>query len=374
MADPIASLQPRQIDRNWYYSGQVRQSVTGFNPTSSKIFYDQRSALADWLPNQQKSARLFNERDHLVREVLYSIHDYLHIWAYHAIASLRPQLKLGWGKITDETLEDFAFAHLLTEAVATAGLDYWYLSTVNLNEVCPVGTRLKNLTVSYREEDLREYQRFNPRLIVQEPDFFEALSLFYCSGILDGFAIGDLGRSPMLLHWVEHEIRYGARQRKYIRMWLRYLGGAQATPLRKLDAPVQIDKKWQRELIRQLGQLLWEKVKEDRLHTFGTGWNARATWRAPEGSPFDFRFVNYHSLSPADLRRLDRGEFVPQSFPFLFRQLVSGHDWASFNRANLPLMKKIQKGQDYHAALQFLSGLPTLHKKQESTRELFTLN
>ena len=135
-----------RIDRRWAYEDILPISLSGFNPLTRSVFYAAKSSMADWLLDPYGPSRAHNFRDRLVREVLMAAHDYLHIWAYGVVRDVCPGLGLGTRAITRARLDDFVFAHLLTEAAATVGLDYWYLGCVNLNQVCDVGTRVTGIT------------------------------------------------------------------------------------------------------------------------------------------------------------------------------------------------------------------------------------
>jgi hypothetical protein len=165
-------LQPRAIDRTWQYERAIPMSVVGFNPFNGTIYYGARSFLARWLREPHASARLHNEGDYLVRELLFAVHDYLHAWSVALIRELAPELGYGSTPIIREQIDRLAFCHLLTEAVATCGLDYWYLSTLELDDVVPIGSLTTGLTISYHERFLPEYRRFHPEFRVQDPEFF----------------------------------------------------------------------------------------------------------------------------------------------------------------------------------------------------------
>ena len=126
MEDPAIRLVPRAVDAAWRYRQIAPVSVVGFNPWIKSVFYASESLFAAWLEDPYGSARAHNEDDLLVYEVLMAAHDHLHAWASLAIAALRPELRFGVGRITADKLEDHVFCHLLTEAVASGGLDYWY--------------------------------------------------------------------------------------------------------------------------------------------------------------------------------------------------------------------------------------------------------
>jgi hypothetical protein len=118
-----------------------------------------------------------------------------------------------------------AFCHLLTEAAAVIGLDYWYLSQFDLNSAVPIGTSFRHVSVSYDVKHLEEYRRFCPDLRVEHPGFVRFLGTFYCTGVFEGFSPQDLKDSPLLYKWLCHELVYGRRQREYTRLWLQHLSG-----------------------------------------------------------------------------------------------------------------------------------------------------
>ena len=93
-----------------------------------------------------------------------------------------------------------AFCHLLSEAVAVMGLDYWTLCVREINEDCPIGTSAGPLTVSGLESWASECRKFNPSLDVQSVGFFRQLAEFYCSGEFDDFRASDPKRNPQLLN------------------------------------------------------------------------------------------------------------------------------------------------------------------------------
>src|SRR5207237_1319288 len=82
-----------------------------------------RSPLAEWLDDPAQGVRELNQDDALLTEVLFAVHDYLHVWAYHLVRDAVPDLGFGRPPASEAELEDHVFCHLLTEAVATVGLD-----------------------------------------------------------------------------------------------------------------------------------------------------------------------------------------------------------------------------------------------------------
>lgn len=373
MEDPEIRLVPRAVDAAWRYRRIAPVSVVGFNPWIKSVFYASESLFAAWLADPYGSARAHNEDDLLVYEVLMAVHDHLHAWASLAIAALLPELRFGVGRITAANLEDHVFCHLLTEAVASGGLDYWYLATVDLNDVCDIGTRTRGLTSAYDERHLSEYRRYNPALDVQRVEFLGELTRFYCTGALRGFDLRAVRRSPRVHRWLVRELSYGARQRAYTRQWLAHLAGEE---LRhgpsQLEAPVACEAPWKEALVRDLSRLLWEKVKEGVAHPFGAGWDARESWAAPASKPIDYRFTNYNAL-PAALRAAPQHGPVDM-FEYYFYQRVGRHRLATFDEELVKLFPSLIERRDVALVESVLRHQELLPEGRGEPRDLFFPN
>ena len=315
--------------------------------------------MAQWLKSPGASARELNEQDVLVREVLFLAHDYLHTWAYQVIHSLTRQLvpKLGFGTaaVTAQNFEDFVFCHLLSETVATVGLDYWYLAATDLNRVCDIGTAVRTLTTAYREENLREYRHFNPKLEVQTPEFFEMFARFYCDGVFPGYELDDLRKSPLTLKWIKNELEYGETQRKYARAWFSYLSG-----VRNLgDAPVDYSAAWKTELIRHVGRLLWIKVKEgpkeihDEISCFR--FDSSVVFESGGAGALDFRFRNVNRVRPEEaVKTILAGSHPKRNLRHFLYQYLSTFDYEAMDPEKIEQVLRLQKKRDFQAIEQLL--------------------
>ena len=347
LADPTVRIVPRAVDKEWVYAQISPMNVTGFNPYRRELYVGARSSAWSWIQAGCRGDRRFNEADSLVQEVLFLVHDYLHCWAVAAIQHEVPEIGFGHAPITPESIEAFTFCHLLTEAVATIGLDYWYLSTIHLDELCELGTTSSVLTVSFHENAVKEYQRFDPSLEVQHPRFFERLARFYCSGVWDDLSVDDLRASPKLLGWLKHELAYGEKQREYARHWLSHLsGGAVALSHAALSEPVAIKHPWQRRLLRKLAELSWEKVKNEPTLRVKPTVKRTASWRAPKSAPLDYRFANLNRMGRADEYAASRNARTDANFGYFFAQWIGAHDFASFPREELVLLKYLLEKKD----------------------------
>jgi hypothetical protein len=328
LEDPCVEFRTRSLDQGWKYQRAVPAPLTGFNPSLGAIFVAARSRLSTWLADPKQSARPLNQGDELVLEVLFAVHDYLHVWAYRAIRDACPELRFGSAACSASELETRVFCHLVTEAAATVGLDYWYLSTVDLNAVVDVGTTRATLTTPYHERNAREYKRFCPSFDPQRASFLEDMVTTYCAGTFPGLSRSDVDRSPMILEWMKQELHYGAAQRSYARQWFAFVGRMDYMPSRaQLLAPCESQRPWQKRLVRDLSRRLWELVKDGKRVAF----DARSRVDPREygdltGRRLDFRFVNACQVDFRDATTMARADRGPESMTALLRQLLSMHE------------------------------------------------
>lgn len=369
LADPRMRPVARAVDAGWAYERFIKKVSPGFNPFAGQIIFASQSRFGHWRSRPQQSARSLNHEDRLLREVCFYVHDYLHNWTYGVIRVLRPQAELGFGRIFTRNFEDLTFLHLVTEAAATVGLDYWYLATIAVNDVCPIGSHFGQLTVTYREEHLAEYRRARPGLVVQAPEFFEELVSFYCTGEIHGFDARDLQRSPLLFTWLSHEVAYGVRQREYTRAWLAHLG-AVALAERDLGRPVRCDKPWQRRLVRSVGEALWGLVKHGADFQIEVI-DPRDAWTARGRPTIDPRFVNLGCLEPAEL-----DQFVDASIALreiVMVQYLVRHDLARFDRDKDGVLRAVMKASDLRGLRGLLRDEPMLPRSSHEPHDILVL-
>ncbi len=375
LADPHVQMVPRRIDHDWFVDGVIPYRTSGFNPSRHSVYFAANSPLCRWLEDPTGSARDLNEADRLVDEVLISVHDYLHCWAYGAIHEIFPKLGMGHSDIRPHNVEDLVFAHLLSEAVATVGLDYWFLSAVDLNEVCPIGTTRTMFAVGYREADRAEFRRFNPEFNAQHEGFFGDVSRFYCSGEIQGFGVRDLAKSPKLLAWLNHELKYGENQRRITRLWFAHLSqGTVKYSDRDLVAPVSVRAGWKARLIESLGALLWRKVKLGELLPFRGPGSGVEVWQTRPNLAPDFRFVNLNALSPDWLVSHPRARLTPGSFQYLCYQYLSQFDRNTVSKPALRRLRAITDGRDLKELILLLKGAKRVSSDESAPQDLLMMN
>lgn len=374
MTDENFGFIPRAIDNHWVYNQIIPIRVAGFNPFLNGAFFANKSAFASWLPAPWKSARILNQDDELVYEVLFAIHDYLHFWCARAICSLRPELGFGTKPINKKNFEDFIFCHLVTEAAATAGLDYWHLGTLDLNHLCEIGTTRKNLTVPYRIEDEPEYARFNPAFTAQNPGFFEWLVNLYLSGKPKGFDSSAMHDSPKIKRWLDKEIVYGKSQRMYSRGWLSYLSGETVDCAEKvLPKPVGNEEPWKRALVRDIGERLWVKVKKNEGWESDGKFDPEEIWRSNPKRPSDLRYLNLNRLSaPAALRSLKSKR--EDEAKHAAAQWICRHDFESFDSGTTERIEDLFTTRQFAKIPSLLRSGRKIQPLADEPRDVFVLN
>jgi len=374
LADDQVRLVRHASDAEWSYAGLTRATGFGFNPVRGEVHVAANALVTRWLDGDVADLRALNERDALMEELAYCVHDYLHAWAALQIAELAPELGFGTAPLGAANLDAHAFALLATEAVAVVGLDYWWLSTFDLPAELDIGSCFRNLAVSYRESDIDEFRRANPSFRAQEPGFLRSIAEFYCHGRFPGFDAADTRQSPRLLRWLHHELSYGQLQRRYTRIWLHHLAGLPLPGNAVAQAPVRCDEGWQTRLLDALGERLWAKVRLGDACRARRTRESDATWRAPEVGPIDARFTNLASFPDPDAAVAARG-LVPDSRPQWAEQRLRLHpaDDPEFLAVVPSLLRSV--GDDDGALLRWsLRGRSRVDGGRcDETRDLFFL-
>jgi hypothetical protein len=253
-------LWTRPVHARWrrFHRGRIG---TGWNPFLRRICLAQDPKLLQLFARTHVDCRDLNGPDDALSEQILAVaHDFLHIAAIAWMLELAPVRDRLLARRGAASVDELAFLMLVGEAVATVGLDYWYLSLGNPLQQ-QLGSMQRGYALSYSVCDDIEYLQFNSRWNTQRASFFVELATFYCTGRFVGFAAEDVRRSPKLHHWLGHELSYGATQRVYARQWLAYLHGEATPDEARAGAPVACDAAWQAEVIGAMGDRLWGYVK-----------------------------------------------------------------------------------------------------------------
>jgi hypothetical protein len=365
----------RGIDQSWKEDGAIPISVSGFNPYESSGFIAKKSALAEWLKDPSQSVRPLNSSDSLVIQALFMAHDYLHAWAISTIRELASaDFSYGTDAVHLKNIEDYVFCHLLTEAVATVGLDYWFLSQIKLNDLCPVGTRVRCLTIGYHSDYDQEIRRFNSEIKIHDPRFFSFMAHFYCDGVFSGFTIDDLKKSPILMNWIDHEVMYGEKQREYARLWFSYLSKEGPSSARKnLNAPLKIKKDWQKKLILELAESLWDFFKNPS--GIKQSFDGSRLWRFADERDPDPRFNNLlHFDLKSMLKSASKGPNREEKLDFLAFQYVSQYDLKKCALKIRSLVPALVGKKDFGALERIFKNQIKVPRSEEEPAHLLMLN
>ena len=371
--DPHVQLVSRRFDAEWQYSDLTKRIGGGYNPFAGQVYVAHDSLVVRWLGGEQSDLRALNENDAFVQELAMCVHDYLHAWAGQQLAELAPELGFGTAPLCADNLEAQVFGLLVTEAVATVGADYWWLSSIDLAEMLDIGSRFRTLTVSYVQSDLPEFQRCSPDFEVLDPSFFRRIAEFYCHGRFSGFDLSDVRRSPRLLRWLRHEIEYGQVQRRYSRQWMQHLAGIVAYAPGQLGGPVACDEPWQRALLDELGQRLWAKIRGEDPQWAAAPIDPERTWRAPTRGPVDFRFTNLACFADPDAEVERRGIAVASLAHWADQRIrlhAFPYDDREFRRVVPNLRDTVERDQG-QLLRWALSSRPRLEPEPESHIEMF---
>ncbi len=326
--DPYIKIVQRAVDNEWVYQNVLSNKMSGFNPSHRAIYISYQSNLGHWL-RRVKQSRFKDTHRILNMEILFLIHDYLHCWGYLMIQELLPKLRFGFGKINKKNAESYVFCHLLTEAIATVGLDYWYLCTLSPNKLRNlglnyIGLKYRGLSVTYHECNLRNHQKFNKNFTAQRVKMFGDIASFYCSGSFPYFSMRNIEKSSSLKKWLSHEFDYGKKQRIFTREWISYLSEKKVEfNKNKLDKPVLINKAWQRKLIAEIGEKLWDLIKHNKQHEFQNIQKKIRSWKRIKMKTPDFRFTNLNKLNKKYIKLIKKDLNYEENFWFFCQQYLS---------------------------------------------------
>lgn len=346
-------LTDRAIDSSWLYSGIVPLAPAGFDPFGRTVYVPARCRLARWRERQTDALERLNAGEWLLYEVFGAVHDYLHVWA---VAELTRELfpdAHGPVETTPAHRDDIEFIYIVSEAVATVGVDFWYLAKLDINDLCPIGSGFVGLTSSYRERDLQRYRAVAPAFRVQEPQFLSWLVDGYCALAFEHFSAADLRRDARLRHWLEHELRMAAKQLRLIRDWVTHLTGWP----RRRSRVVEFRSARRRAAVARVAERLWA-ISHDGAAPVLRRTHLRLPVRRKR--PVDYRFTNLLSLQEwpdfdaRQLSRLDVRQFAYFTYQYLSAFEFSG---AGRERKLRQIVEACVLARDFERLRELTAGL-----------------
>lgn len=289
-------LTQRGVDTRWTDSGLIPWNMTGFAPQNGLVYYSPASGIeklwSDGLPGMKNSEML----NRAMEAHLWCIHDYLHIWCYSIMNEAMPELGIGNVDISSTNIEAMVYCHLLSEVCAVVGLDYWYLSNMDLANEVGVNLKLRTLSTTYNFEKLEDFRKVSPDFNPQSKSFFFDILHLFCYSEIIGADSARLNESSEFCKWAKHELKYSLLQREYTRLWLSHIGGFSMDYL-QLSSPVDYSSGWKVELAKICSDALWDNL-------MGNTWNKHkilnSSW---SGKTIDFRFTNICALDSSHIRK-----------------------------------------------------------------------
>lgn len=315
-------LTPRGVDTRWTDSGLIPWNMTGFAPQSGLIFYSPACGLNELLSQGIVGLSNVEMLDRAVEAYLWCVHDYIHTWCYSLIDRAMPELGLGRALIDDGNLDSMVYCHLLSEVCAVVGLDYWYLSEINLPAQLGLSQRFRTLSTRYHSEHLPEFRVVDPTFCPKSKDFFFKILHLFCQSEILGADASNLRQSPTFYRWAKHELEYSVLQREYSRLWFTHLGGFSINPF-KLSRPVDPTIEWRPSLAKMCADALWDGITNRT-------WNAlpvqlKSSWSS---QTTDFRFTNICELDFSFIRsQMLNGKVTGLQAQMLGYQYLCRYDW-----------------------------------------------
>jgi hypothetical protein len=252
----LTKLVPRPYDSRWKYLGIVKKFQSGFNAYSGKIYYNQISELSLWIQTGIVPENRL-KRTNLVNEYLFLTHDFIHHWGMLQIETfLRKFLKKSLYSMAPENQ---VFFLLLTEAMATVGLDYWVLSQFPLGKQFNLEQDYHQLTITLSPSQVENIKKVKSDFTIHKKKLFSEIVAFYLSGEMQGFDVQDIEKSPDLKKYIVHELEYGEMQRSYARIWVDQIWHRRVS-VEDDFSPALIKEDWQNDLIGYLEEVLWKLV------------------------------------------------------------------------------------------------------------------
>ena len=317
LADPYFKVVNRPVDASWTSAG-ITKSSAGFNPAHHVFYAAKQSLFAEWIAAPDTFRCPVDRRKELAYEAVIFAHDYLHSWGLRLISELCPGFRIKTPENQAE-LREQAFFLILSEAVATVGLDYWYLSKAGVEERTGADFQLGPLTIKYFEKYLPLYRRADPDLTIRTPQFFDRLFRLYSLGEFHGFSETDLAEIEQLDDWMRGELRISRHQRNLALNWLSYLGGI------PIDGAIRADRfgdnpKKHAWLVAEIGRRLWQKIRYGQ-HDFVPLRSDPGKWEIHHDGPADCCFMNLNRVGERELVPLGQGA---RSWTAFVDQALSG--------------------------------------------------
>lgn len=308
----------RPVDMRWHYSGIVPVSTAGFNPLGRSVFFGRQSYLETFLAEDE--LRIDKDIDQMLYEVLFAVHDYVHIWSTYRVLEYLPHCAEPSTWSDPAALDDLAFLLVVGELVATTTLDFWLLCDLNLGRELRVRTTVGALTTAFRTSQIGETQELRPGFEVGSRRFFSWLANGYCGLGFEGFEGVDRTRLKEKAGWVIKEMDLSLRQRRLTRSWLHHLSGGFASAP-KADV-IFINSSTRMKILGDLEEELWDTCRRRVPLAWPSARPTPAVLGLVPSTGTDFRFNDILHVEDFERARLNPKMSIKQ-FGYMLSQFVS---------------------------------------------------
>lgn len=304
LEQPDLELVQRPIDLRWYYSDALQIATNGFLPTSRSLYVGVQSTIAAALRNQLTAEwQQWVSAGWLEYESAFLVHDYLHVWTFEEAKSFFPNLRSYPRDVESARL--FSFIWLLSEAVATIGLDFWFLARRSSQ-----AANSYQLTTNYNPNVDGSY--FGS-IRINSPNFLSCIANGYLTGAFQG-AENNPADQPL---WLQREMRQGVKQRQLLVAWLSSQGVVYGDNL-------LTDTECYAEFVRHISETLWCAISTHSSIPFlPPKRTTPENFGAASLCSQDFRFINLLSMTSwRDLVSVDLVDVSVEQFGYLVNQYV----------------------------------------------------
>lgn len=131
--------------------------------------------------------------------------------------------------------------------------------------------------------------------------------------------------------------------------------------------PVKAKAKWQRDLVRDVGDCLFALVKDGTDRRTG-GSLPESQWRS---SAMDPRFTNLNHLDEDEIRALARASDGTQHrFDYFMNQVLSRYDQECFDPQKRVALGGLRATRDAKALLEFTRSEPRVRGSEQGPRDM----
>jgi hypothetical protein len=363
-----AFLRKRPVDMRWYYSDVVPISCAGFNPLSDTIFYGRHSHTEKLIEGSNEPVG--DSINTVLYEILFCVHDYLHIWAVQRAIASFPQCYNPGAFEDQEILADLSFILILSEVVATVTLDWWLLPTLDLQRNLGIRNTFSAVTTPIGNDSIEQISSGAGVSITRQKSFFLWMATGYFSG-----RFHKLGKKPRQWlasqSWFIKEMQQSVRQRELVRSWLAHISGLPLLDEHFMNIP---HTRGERAIVvDKLASEMWNVVRDPSLLQ-----RQKAPIK-PVNPPnstdvYDFRFIDILHIPNLNAAAISSGDATTENFAYLAAQYVSLFDKDEYPNFEADDFDDCVRRKDWKKLTSVFGALPPSPPNPNPSLHLFLPN